>query len=70
MKFWDMSKDEREQWRKSDVTRAYLAEIEAQAAEVAEVALGAVRIGNHNDASWRLGSSDGLRKAYDVGARE
>lgn len=70
MKYWDMSKDERKDWRKHDVTRAYLAELEERAEEIAAESVSAVRNGNTTGATWGFGKAEGIQVAQETAVRE
>lgn len=68
MKFWDYTKEEREEWRKQDITKAYLAHLEQHRLELMEnVLLGASR----GPEGWRTnyagGVIDGLFTAHTFG---
>lgn len=70
MKFWDYTKDEREQWRQDVMTKAYLAELAEQRENYTGAALADLLSTMASDAFVSAGRVSGIERAIDVAENE
>lgn len=66
MLYLDFTDDEREQWRKQDITRAYVNQLYEQNKDAIGNAIAALRGGNLSSAYNWAGLADGLLDAIHV----
>jgi hypothetical protein len=66
MNFWDYQADEREQWRKQDITRAYLVELRRLSASGKDTCISAIRDGVLAPASHWAGVVEGMNNAVTI----
>lgn len=67
MKFQDYEKDEREQWAKQALTKAYLDELADRRESARQFALDAVAANDIHGATRYLGTGTGLQVAINIG---
>lgn len=70
MKWWDYEKDEREQWRKQEMTRAFLEELAEQEQSYTDHALSDLWAGVTDMALVQSGRVDGVARATRIATEE
>lgn len=70
MKWWDYEKDEREQWRKQEMTKAYLEELAEQEQSYTDHALSDLWAEATQSALVAAGRVDGVARATRIATEE